>query len=199
MPVAGRRRSFRKSDWSLVTVSTRRSSTAVGRDTAFGRLTSMPRYIIGAVSMKISSRTSTTSTSGMMLISARLAPIRRGPCDSSSLNAIFGGASHFGRGPAQKAEEVQREALHLHRPVLHAVDEVVIPDDGGGRGAEPRGRRNQRLGDFPRDDGEAFRALRAHPMKSRHDAPHRAPEADERRRARGRRAERGRGLEAPCL
>src|SRR2546428_31190 len=39
----------------------------------------MPRYIIGAVSMKISSSTSTTSTSGMMLISASVAPIGRPP------------------------------------------------------------------------------------------------------------------------
>src|SRR2546428_6856716 len=138
-----------------------RSSTAVGFETAFGRLTSMPRYIMGAVSMKISSRTSTTSTSGMMLISARLAPIRRGPCDSSSLNAIFGGASHFGSGPAQKVEEVQREALHLHGPVLHAVDEVVVPDDGGDRGAEPRARPNQRLGASRRAHRHAYPALPA--------------------------------------
>src|SRR2546425_10058376 len=143
----------------------------------------MPRYIMGAVSMKISSRTSTTSTSGMMLISARLVPIRRGPCDSSNLNAIFGCASPLGSGPAQKVEEVHREALHLHGPVLHAVDEVVVPDDGGDRGAEPRGRRNQRLGDSRRDDGQACRALRAGHLKRRPDAPNRAADADERRRA----------------
>src|SRR2546422_611197 len=138
-----------------------RSSTAVGFETAFGRLTSMPRYIMGAVSMKISSRTSTTSTSGMILISARLVPIRRVLDHSSVLNAIFGGASQLGGRSAQKVEEVQREAFHLDGPVLHAVDEVVVPDDGGNRGAEPRGCRHQRLGDPRRDDGEACRSLRA--------------------------------------
>ena len=63
-----------------MTVRTKRSSTAVGLAAALGRLTSMPRYIMGAVSMKISSNTSTTSTSGMMLISASVVPIRRESC-----------------------------------------------------------------------------------------------------------------------
>src|SRR5437899_3323771 len=188
-PVGATRFSFRKSDWSLVTVSTMRSSTAVGFDAALGRLTSIPRYIMGAVSMKISSRTSTTSTSGMMLISARFVPIRRAPCGSSNLNAIFGDASHLGGGAAQEVEEVHREAFHLDGPVLHAVDEVVVSDDGRDRGAEPSGRRDQRLGDARRDHGEARRALSADPVKRRHDAPHRAEEADERRGARGRREE----------
>src|SRR5256885_15299147 len=105
-----------------------RSSTAVGLAAARGKFTSMPRYIIGAVSMKIRSRTSTTSTSGMMLISARLVPIRRGS-DDSVLNAIFGRASRLGRGPAQDVQEIHREAFHLDGPVLHAVDEVVVADD----------------------------------------------------------------------
>src|SRR5207237_8724173 len=125
----------RKSDWSFVTVSTMRSSTAVGLDAAFGRFTSIPRYIMGAVNMKISSRTSTTSTSGMMLISARLVPIRREPCGSSALN-IVGGSARLGGGAAQQIEKVHREAFHLDGPVLHALDEVVVADDRRARGTE---------------------------------------------------------------
>src|SRR3989441_3044094 len=136
-----------------------RSSTAVGFETAFGRLTSMPRYIMGAVSMKISSRTSTTSTSGMILISARLVPIRRVLDHSSVLNAIFGGASQLGGRSAQKVEEVQREAFHLDGPVLHAVDAGVVPDDGGDRGAEPPRLPHQRLGKPQRDHGAGWRVL----------------------------------------
>src|SRR6202008_2316894 len=120
-----------------------RSSTAVGFDAALGRVTSIPRYIMGAVSMKISSRTSTTSTSGMMLISARLVPIRRGPWDSSALN-IAAGSARLRRGAAQQIEEVHREAFHLDGPVLHAVDEIVVPDDGRNRGAEAGRGRDQR-------------------------------------------------------
>src|SRR4029450_10942008 len=131
-----------------------RSSTAVGFDAAFGRLTSIPRYIMGAVSMKIRSRTSTTSTSGIMLISARLVPIRRGPCGSSALNIVAGSAC-LGGGAAQQIQEIHREAFHLAGPVLHAIDEVVVADDGGDRGAEPGRGRDQRLGDTRGHDGGA--------------------------------------------
>src|SRR4029453_7451698 len=125
-----------------------RSSTAVVFDAGLGRFTSMPRYIIGAVSMKISSRTSTTSTSGMMLISARLVPMRRAS-DDSVLNAIFRRASRLGNRPAQDVQEIHREALHLDGPMLHAVDEVVVADDRRNGGAEARGLRGER----PRHSG----------------------------------------------
>src|SRR5262245_4283497 len=106
---------------------------------------------MGAVSMKISSRTSTTSTSGMMLISARLVPIRRAPCDSSALNIVAGSARLRGR-TAQEVQEIHREAFHLDGPVLHTVDEVVVADDGRDRGAEAGRGGDERLGDAGRHD-----------------------------------------------
>src|SRR5688572_2940036 len=109
-----------------------RSSTAVGLAAARGRFTSMPRYIMGAVSMKMSRRTSTTSTNGMMLISDSEVPMRRDASVDSSLNAIFlRRTCHLRNGAAHHVEQVEHEAVHLGRPVLHAVDEVVVADDGG--------------------------------------------------------------------
>src|SRR5215510_10804091 len=137
-----------------------RSSTAVGLAEALGRFTSMPRYIIGAVSMKISRSTSTTSTSGMMLISARLVPMRLPPSDGAGLNAIFRRPRELGRGPAQHIEHIEGESFHFRRPVLHAIDEVVVADDGRDGGAEARGRRDQGLGNTGRDHRETRRALR---------------------------------------
>src|SRR2546428_5493387 len=122
-----------------------RSSTAVGLAAARVKFTSMPRYIIGAVSMKIRSRASTTSASGMMLISARLVPMRRAPPGGPALNAIFRRPRQLGRRTAQEVEHVEGESLHLGRPVLHPVDEVVVADDGGGGGAEAGRRRHARL------------------------------------------------------
>src|SRR5262249_57786000 len=109
----------------------------------------MPRYIIGAVSMKMSKRTSTTSTNGMMLISASEVPTLREPSASSSLNAIFDGARDLGagRGTGQQIEDVEGEAIHLGRPVLDAIDEVVVADDGGERRAETQFGRHQCPGD----------------------------------------------------
>src|SRR4051812_28393477 len=112
-----------------------RSSTAVGLAAARGRLTSMPRYIMGAVSMKIRSSTRTTSTSEMMLISAIDEPIRRSPSEDWTLNAIFGRPRELRHRTAEDVQEIEHEAVHLRRPVPHAIDEVVIADDrrdGGG-------------------------------------------------------------------
>src|SRR5690349_10701689 len=164
-----------------------RSSTAFGLAAARGRLTSMPRYIIGAVSMKISRSTSTTSTSGMMLISARLEPIRRGPSDGPALNAILlHGPRELGGGTTHHVEHVEAEAFHLGCPVLHAIDEIVVAHDGGDRGAETGRGRDERFRDAGRDDREARRALRADAVERVHHADDGAEQPDERARAGGR-------------
>src|SRR2546427_12108797 len=107
-----------------------RSSTAVGLAAARGKFTSMPRYIIGAVSMKIRSRTSTTSTSGMMLISERLVPMRRAPPGGPELNAIFCVPRQRRRRTTQVGVDVECESQHSRRQVLHPVDEDIHDVDG---------------------------------------------------------------------
>src|SRR2546428_4973479 len=134
----------------------------------------MPRYIMGAVSMKMSRRTSTTSTNGMMLISANEVPTRREPSASSSLKAIFDGARDLGAGggAGQQIEDVEGEAIHLGRPVLHAIDEVVVAADGGGRRAETARGGDPPLGAARRHPGGGGPSLLADAPGSRHDAPH---------------------------
>src|SRR5262245_3499061 len=100
----------------------------------------MPRYIIGAVSMKISSSTRTTSTSGMILISAIEVPTRSWLPGVPALNAIFGGSGQPRHRPAQDVEEVEDEAVHLGGPVTDAVDEVVVAHDRRNRGRQTRRR-----------------------------------------------------------
>src|SRR5438552_10895949 len=131
--------------------------------------------------MKISSSTSTTSTSGMMLISASDAPTgRRPPAPGPTLNAIFGRPRGLGRRPREPVEQLQREPLHLRRPVLDPVDEVVVGHDRRNRRPEPRRRRDQRLGDARRHHRQARRALLADPLEGRDDPPRRAEQPDER-------------------
>src|SRR5215471_3523801 len=172
-----------------------RSSTAVGLAAARGRFTSMPRYIIGAVSMKISSSTSTTSTSGMMLISARVVPIRRPPSDGPALNAIFRGPRELRRRPAEHIQHVEGEPIHLGCPMLHTIDEVVVADDGRDGSAEACRGSDERLGDARRDDREARRSLRADPMERIHDSDDGAEQPNERACARRGREEREIALE----
>src|SRR5918995_802578 len=108
----------------------------------------MPRYIIGAVSMKMRSSTSTTSTSGMMLISASEVPMRRPSPPPSTLNAIFAG--------------------QLPHRARDEIEEIVVPDDRGNGGGEAGRGRDQRFGDTGRDDGEVRRALLPDTVERRH-------------------------------
>ena len=66
---------------------------------------------------------------------------------------------------------------------------MVVEDRRGNRGGEADGRRDQRLGDAGRDDGETRRTRLPDLLEGRDDADHGAEEADERRRAAGRREE----------
>src|SRR5213594_3233581 len=64
---------------SVSTVTTSRCSVASAPDSVFGRRTSMPRVIIGAVTMKMMSRTRMTSTRGVTLMSDSAGPKRPPP------------------------------------------------------------------------------------------------------------------------
>src|SRR5205807_8644787 len=99
----------------------------------------MPRYITGAVSMKISSSTSTTSTSGMMLISASDAPIgRRPPAPAPPLNPLLGRPPRLGHPPPPPVEQRQPEPPHRRRPGVDPVDAIAVGHDPPERRAEPR-------------------------------------------------------------
>src|SRR5215510_526883 len=121
-----------------------RSSTAVGLPDVFGRLTSIPRYMSGAVSMKIKRRTRVTSTRGMMLISASVPPIRWPPLSVSAESTLMAMRSRhpcgrLGERASDDVQQLEREAVHLHRPVLHTIHEEVVAHDGGDGRAESGG------------------------------------------------------------
>src|SRR5262245_2682992 len=114
-------------------VSTNRSSTAVGLPPLRGRFTSMPRYIMGAVSMNMSSRTRTTSTRGMTLISASVLRVPAPSAPASALIAILEGFRAPYEPALDQVGQLEREILHFGRPVAHPPDEVVVPDHSGDR------------------------------------------------------------------
>src|SRR6185503_2576848 len=177
-------------------VSTRRSSTAVGFPPLRGRFTSMPRYIMGAVSMKMRSSTRTTSTRGMTLISARALRVPAPSPPASALIAILEGLSAPYEPALDQVGQLEREVVHLGCPVTHQPDEVVVADDGRNRRRQTGRGRDQRARDTGRDDREARRSLRADGLERAHDADDRAQEADEGPGAGGRREEREVALHA---
>src|ERR1039458_2271848 len=131
---------------SLVTVTTGICWAVSFTIRTFGTSTSMPNSITWAVSMKMISRTSTTSTNGVTLISERLDPPARlrdpyPPPLREKAMALFSAAA---LGEVQK---LHREVVHARAQFPDAVAEVVIEDSrrDGRRQAHRRG--NQRLGD----------------------------------------------------
>src|SRR5262249_26890182 len=141
-------------------------------------------YIMGAVSMKMRSSTSTTSTSGMMLISAsepRRRPVASAP--ASALIAILERLRRPDQPALDQVRQLEPEVLHLGGPVPDLAAEVVVADDGGNRGDQAEEGGDQRLGDPRRYHGQARRPLGADLVERAEDAAHGAGQADERGRA----------------
>src|SRR5262245_27542039 len=115
----------------------------------------MPRYIMGAVSMKMSSRTRTTSTRGMTLISASALRVPAPSVPASALIAILEGFRAPYETALDEVGQLEREVFHLGRAVSHPSDEVVVLDDRRNRGGQTRRGGDERPRDAGRDHGQA--------------------------------------------
>src|SRR4030042_1389613 len=118
---------------SLVMVIVRPSSAGADCVSAWGRLTPMPDCIIGAVTMKMTRRTSMTSIKGVTLISESEVPIR----------PLFDGNRDCGLNAIESVGDVQEfqgEILHLGDQVFDPVEEMIVGDDGRDGREEPHRR-----------------------------------------------------------
>src|SRR5262245_50130215 len=160
-------RPFRSSE---TTVRGSRMSCAVSVD---GRSSGIPFWSIGAASMEMMRRTSMTSTSGVMLISAiaRWRPDRPPPFPTDAPTSA---------PPAEHpVDQVRAELVHPGFEESKLAHEVVVADERRDRGEEARGGRDERLGDAGRVRGERRGAGDADAVERVHDPPDRAEEADE--------------------
>src|SRR5262245_18836027 len=120
----------------------------------FGRLTSGPFRICGAITMKMISSTSTTSTSGVMLMAAC---ILLGSPRRISRSSLFDPRrldffSHFDvnyllRYFEQVVHELGRSPIHLDMERFNLARERVEGDDGRNCHEDTQCRRHQRLSD----------------------------------------------------
>src|ERR1700731_4295348 len=111
-------------------VSTRRCCVISFTLRVFGTETSMPDCSTGAVTMKMISNTSTTSTSGVILISAsevRVWPVLavKATCGLPLHRFLFWG-DFF-----QAVEQFAREVVHTGAELAQRSGELVVRDDGG--------------------------------------------------------------------
>src|SRR2546422_5238551 len=152
-----------------------------------GRLTSGPFRICGAITMKMISSTSTTSTSGVMLMAACILagsasriglPPRRGrrQLDLRQLDL-----RHLdSRRLEQAVHELGRSPIHLDLEILELACETVEGDDGRDRDEDAQASRDQGLGDAARDHSHTAGPRGRDAPESVDDSDHRAEEADER-------------------
>ena len=153
-----------------------------------GRSTATSTVESGAATMKMMSSTSMTSMNGVTLISCSSEPSSSSPLSRRA--AMAHSAALAQPDAALAAVEIARdEAQHLGRGVAHqrpiAGDracELIVDDDRGDGGEQADGGGQQRLGDAGRDHGEVGGLRLGDADEAVHDAPHRAEQADERRR-----------------
>src|SRR6184192_259430 len=106
----------------------------------FGRLTSGPFRICGAITMKMISSTSTTSTSGVMLMAACIligSPSRMRHLRLFHLPEL--------RRFEQTVYELGRSPVHLNVGIFYLAREVIECDDGGDRDEDTQSGRDQGL------------------------------------------------------
>src|SRR5690606_35458790 len=128
----------------------------------------LPGWIIGAVTMKIMSRTSITSIYGTPLIWFMSLRLCLGILDAPGLLHL----------PLQNVRELLHEALEAHRDAIHVMGEAVVGDHGGNRRKQADGRGDERFGN-PRGNGRQRGGRhRGQAAEGVHDAPHGAEQAD---------------------
>src|SRR4051794_12296065 len=119
----------------------------------FGRLTSGPFRISGAITMKMISSTSTTSTSGVMLMAACIldgspSRISRSPLLDRYFNFFHLHYRHLDlRYFEQAVHELGRSPVHFNVERLNLSREVIERDDRRDCDEDAEGRRDQGLSD----------------------------------------------------
>src|SRR5580698_7273212 len=120
----------RKTFWSRSIVRTRRCWVISLTLRVFGTETSMPDCSTGAVTMKMINSTSTTSTSGVMLISASEVRV----CPVLAVKATRGLPLHrflFRCDFFQAIEQFAGEVIHAGAKLTQGSGELVVCNDGG--------------------------------------------------------------------
>src|ERR1700691_5994281 len=139
-------------------VSTRRCWVISFTVRVFGTETSIPDCSTGAVTMKMTSRTRTTSTSGVILISA--SEVRVWP--ELAVKATRGLPLHrilFGLQADffETVEQFAREVVHAGGKLAQRGGELVVGDHRRNGDQQAGGRGNQSLGDSRRHRAQSGR------------------------------------------
>src|SRR5215469_3247368 len=186
--------------WSMVTRIRPLSSPWLLGFAVFGRFTSGPFRICGAITMKMISSTNTTSTSGVILMAACIragSPSRIGRAfllDRGRLDFHLFDVKPLEFGYFEQAvHELGRSPIHFDVESLHPAREVVKGDDSRNCDEDTQGRRDKGLSDAPRNYRHSARPRGRDAPESVNDSDHGAEKTDEG----GGGADRGKESETP--
>src|ERR1700722_1079718 len=177
----------RKTFWSRSMVNTCRCWVISFTLRVFGTETSIPDCSTGAVTMKMMSRTRTTSTSGVMLISeseVRVCPELAVKATGAGLplqRVKIGLLVRLQADFFEAVEQFAGEVVHAGSKFAQRSSELVVGDHGRNGDQQAGGRGDEGLGDSRRHRPQRGRSFRAQAVEGIHDAHHGAEEADERR------------------
>src|ERR1700685_2468932 len=160
----------RKTFCDLSMLITRRSSVISLTVRVCGTFTSIPDCSTGAVTMKMMSRTRTTSTSGVMLISASEVRV----CPELAVKATCGLPLHrvlfsLRADLFQAVEQFAREVVHARAKLAQRSGELVVGDYRRNRHQQAGGGGDQGLGNARGHGAQSGRTLRAQAMKGIHN------------------------------
>src|ERR1700722_3636182 len=167
----------RKTFWSRSIVSTRRCWVISLTLRVFGTETSIPDCSTGAVTMKMIRSTSTTSTSGVMLISASEVRV----CPLLAVKATRGLPLHrflFGGDFFQAIEQFAGEVVHAGAKLAKGSGELVVRNDGWDGDQQAGSGGDQSFRNTRRHGTERGCAFRAQAVEGIHNTHHGAEEAD---------------------
>src|SRR6266568_5595824 len=180
----------RNTCWSRSIVNTNLCSVISFTVRVFGTATSIPDCSTGAVIMKITSSTSTTSTSGVMLMSARderVWPLLLVKATLYLLRLI-GRSTRSCRcahgNLFERVEQLAAEVVGGRCEYPNARGELVVSHHGGYCNEQAGGRGDKRFGNARRDRAQCCSSRSAQSVKGIDDAHHCAEKSDERARRR---------------
>src|SRR6185369_6209747 len=143
----------------------------------FGSWTSGPFRICGAITMKMISSTSTTSTNGVMLMAACIPVLS--PSRMRHLRLLDLRHLDF-RNLEQAVHELGRSPVHLNVEVLDLAHRVVKRNNGRDRDEDTEGRRDEGLSNTTRDHAHSAGTCCGDASESVDDSDDGSEQTDER-------------------
>src|SRR5271165_5767685 len=147
----------------------------------FGTSTSRPNSITCAVSIKIISRTRTTSTSGTTLISDNVPAPRKRPREEllpREEKAMRVYQSLLFKSPLRQIKKLQRKILHPRPKLLNRASKPVKKNRRRNSRRQPQRGGDQRFRNARRTGAQAGATRRSKTLKSVDDPPNRAEQAN---------------------